>query len=328
MDEPVHPVLLMVIAEALRRYGPEPRPSVDEVAAVARVPATARDKDRWLRRAYAAGGAPLVLRAGQVILEPDLPPHPVVLLFLNCGSVDDLLGMQAQLYRTLRPNHRLVEVERGPNRLVLDHLRQDGSPIHGLESLFVAGLLFGALRHVGCEGLRGWFPLVSTEPVLPAGPSPSVGSGLQDHRVAFRWDAEVRRRPIPALERFLLDRPEVALAVGWGDRVAEVVSTDLTRRWTVRRVAAALDQPVRTLQRRLTEEGTSIQEVLARARVAGAQRLLRETDLSITEIGSMTGFSDTAHFSRRFRDAVGQPPSAWREQERGRGLARGSSDVA
>lgn len=324
VDEPVHPVLLMVIAEALRRYGPPPRPTVDEVVALARGPATARDKDRWLQRAHDAGGSALVLRAGQVILEPDLPPHPVVLLFLNCGSVDDLLELQSRLYRHLRPSHRLVEVERGPNRLVVDHLRQDGSPIHGLDSLFVAGLLYAALVHVGCTGLRAWLPLVSTEGVLPTA---SFDAPMRDvYRVAFTWESEVRRRPIPALERFLLDRPEVPLALGWSDRVARVVSSDLMRRWTVQRVAASLDQPVRTLQRRLAAEGTSIKEVLAQARLAGAQRLLRETELSVTEIGWMTGFSDTAHFSRRFRETLGTSPSAWREQERP-GVARGSSDV-
>lgn len=51
--------------------------------------------------------------------------------------------------------------------------------------------------------------------------------------------------------------------------------------------------------------------VLAR-RLERAQHMLRNPDLSLTEVAASCGFASPAHFSRTFRQAVGQPPGAWR----------------
>ncbi|MBQ6798554.1 MAG: AraC family transcriptional regulator [Oscillospiraceae bacterium] len=54
-------------------------------------------------------------------------------------------------------------------------------------------------------------------------------------------------------------------------------------------------------------------EYLLDYRVQVAERLLRTTDLSITEIALQTGFSDSAYFSRQFRELRKMSPSQYRK---------------
>ncbi|WP_113554823.1 helix-turn-helix domain-containing protein [Ensifer adhaerens] len=44
--------------------------------------------------------------------------------------------------------------------------------------------------------------------------------------------------------------------------------------------------------------------------------LLSGGSLTVMEIANITGFADTAHFSREFRKAFGDAPSAFRASER------------
>lgn len=58
--------------------------------------------------------------------------------------------------------------------------------------------------------------------------------------------------------------------------------------------------------------GTTPHAYLAGLRTATAQKLLAETDLSITEISSRVGYSSPSHFSKGFRQATGLTPRAFR----------------
>ena len=51
-------------------------------------------------------------------------------------------------------------------------------------------------------------------------------------------------------------------------------------------------------------------------RVERAKALLRETDLSITEIAFQTGWASLGTFGRIFRDVTGESPTELRERER------------
>jgi len=54
-------------------------------------------------------------------------------------------------------------------------------------------------------------------------------------------------------------------------------------------------------------------EYLLDYRVQVAERLLRTTDLPITEIALQTGFSDSAYFSRQFKELRKMSPSQYRK---------------
>jgi AraC-like DNA-binding protein len=77
-------------------------------------------------------------------------------------------------------------------------------------------------------------------------------------------------------------------------------------------VARLLGIGVRTLQRRLRQEGTSYRAILERQRAERALALVGETELALGEIATALGFADQAHFTRAFRRWTDLPPSALR----------------
>ncbi len=52
------------------------------------------------------------------------------------------------------------------------------------------------------------------------------------------------------------------------------------------------------------------------ARIGQAQRLLRDTDLTVADVAAQIGFSDQAHLTRVFRQVAGETPAAWRRVQR------------
>lgn len=79
----------------------------------------------------------------------------------------------------------------------------------------------------------------------------------------------------------------------------------------VEQVAARLGLPPRTLQRRLTETGTSFQALTGLARTSLAQALLAR-GLAVTEVAFLVGYQDSNAFSRAFRRITGQTPRTLR----------------
>lgn len=64
--------------------------------------------------------------------------------------------------------------------------------------------------------------------------------------------------------------------------------------------------------------GEGPQAVSARLRLARAARLLRRTQLSVSEVGEACGFENNCSFSRAFRAQHGVPPSLYRVRDDGR----------
>ena len=60
--------------------------------------------------------------------------------------------------------------------------------------------------------------------------------------------------------------------------------------------------------------GTSPLKYLTNIRIAEARRLLLDTSLPISAIGARVGYPDQFHFSKTFRKATGENPSAFRKK--------------
>ncbi|ODS00359.1 hypothetical protein AUC68_00880 [Methyloceanibacter methanicus] len=69
---------------------------------------------------------------------------------------------------------------------------------------------------------------------------------------------------------------------------------------------------VRTLQRYLSTDGMSYRDLLAYVRSKRAMELLRNTDMTITQIALALGYSEHANFTRAFTRWTGQAPLAYR----------------
>lgn len=87
-------------------------------------------------------------------------------------------------------------------------------------------------------------------------------------------------------------------------------------------IAPQLASSSRTLQRRLSERGTTFAEVVERARRQLAERYLEDERLSLAEIGFLVGFSDPSNFHRAFRRWTGVTPRTFRARNRGTSRAR------
>ena len=72
----------------------------------------------------------------------------------------------------------------------------------------------------------------------------------------------------------------------------------------------------RQLNRLFAEQmGTTYLAAYLRIRLAEANRLLKQSSLSISEIGFATGFSSASHFSRAYREAFNSSPSGLRRRK-------------
>ncbi len=80
-------------------------------------------------------------------------------------------------------------------------------------------------------------------------------------------------------------------------------------------VAADLGLSARTLQRRITEAGSSFRDLVAEARRDLSHRLLADPRTDIDETAYLLGFQDVTSFYRAFRDWEGVPPGEWRTQQ-------------
>lgn len=83
---------------------------------------------------------------------------------------------------------------------------------------------------------------------------------------------------------------------------------------TVSFIAAKLAMSSRTLQRRLSDQGETFQNLVDLARRELAQKLLQETEYSLAEIAFLTGFSEQSAFTRAFKRWEGQTPRSFRLQ--------------
>jgi AraC-like DNA-binding protein len=103
------------------------------------------------------------------------------------------------------------------------------------------------------------------------------------------------------------------------ERVRLAIQQKLTgQRPTIDDIADALHLSIRTLQRRLQDEGFSFQRVLEDARHQLARHYLNNSVLELNEAAYLLGYEDSNSFVRAFRTWEGVPPARWREEQRAR----------
>jgi AraC-like DNA-binding protein len=77
-------------------------------------------------------------------------------------------------------------------------------------------------------------------------------------------------------------------------------------------VAEIAGMSERTLQRRLTQSGSTYSQIVQEARFSIASALLADLHLSITDIAVAAGYDNTPHFSRAFKRLEGMRPRDYR----------------
>ena len=163
-------------------------------------------------------------------------------------------------------------------------------------------------------------PLTCKEKVRQMlGPNVQFGSD----RNAVQVDTMTLNTPIPTADPLLrpilekLGEQLIAEAPALDD-IASVVRNAILdilplRRASLEDVATHLGLSGRTLQTRLAQALTTFESVLSETLKSRAEHLLRTTDLSLTDIAILLGFSELSAFTRASQRWFGRAPSAQRQ---------------
>ena len=93
----------------------------------------------------------------------------------------------------------------------------------------------------------------------------------------------------------------------------DFIEDNITRSPTIAEVAAVAHLSEKQLSRIFKEiAGETVADHIRRRRIAHAEKLLLETDLSLLEISDMMHFSSEYYFNRFFKTHAGMTPGAYR----------------
>lgn len=193
--------------------------------------------------------------------------------------------------------------------------------MNGLEALFVTRLARLGTR----QPLR---PSSVIIPELPRHPQPFedyLGVRMQRGEVIrVTFDAADAREPFLTASRAMWDIFEPELRKRLADLEGDATFAERTRavlleglpsgQLAMDAVARRLAVSSRTLQRRLSGEGTSFKAVVDATRESLARHYLGQTHLSATEIAFLLGFDEATSFFRAFQRWTGMTPEVMRRE--------------
>ena len=105
------------------------------------------------------------------------------------------------------------------------------------------------------------------------------------------------------------NRPEIYLSVQ-----KEIIDHLPSNTANIETVAATLGKSPRTLQRELSDAGTSFSQILENSRMDLADKYMLDTDLNLSQIAFLLGFSELSAFTRATNRWFGESPRAHRRR--------------
>jgi AraC-like DNA-binding protein len=192
---------------------------------------------------------------------------------------------------------------------------------------FINAVIVLRLRHLAG---RHWSPL-AVEVEHPELPCPARVRRIFGRRITFnarqnqilidrKTTSQAIRGADPNLFRILREfgdvkLQEISTRSDFVTRTARAITETLdTHPPLLEHVAERMRMTPRTLQNRLAQQGTTFERVLSDTRRALAERYLRDTQLQLTEIAYLLGFSEQSAFTRAARGWFGRPPRQLRKE--------------
>lgn len=203
---------------------------------------------------------------------------------------------------------------------------EERADLGALREFCLASLLRN-VHGVSCWMVDSRIPLAGARFPFPPPPHGDVYRRLFPGAVTFdggpasiRFDAGYLALPVvrdDAALRRLLQRPIPLMARQYrqdrllSQRIVRLLSA-VDAPAVAPEIAARLNVSVRSLQRHLRDEGTSLLALKSRARQDRAEELLRRGDLPLKRVARLVGYGDEASFGRAFRSWTGRTPAEYR----------------
>ena len=198
-----------------------------------------------------------------------------------------------------------------------------------LDEIYTLAAMAGLAFLRGLCG-KGWRPL---EFELPFRRPQAVDTLRKALGVPLKFDAEQLKmtfpasdlaRPLPSADPLLyrmmaerIEQLEAQLRRDLVGRVRGVMQTVIfLEASSASIVASRTGMSLRTLNRRLREHRTSLQEIRDEVTAEAACQLLGNTDKTASEVALILGYSDSSAFTRAFRRWRGVAPAQWRVRKR------------
>ena len=266
--------------------------------------------DKTLRE-FGAGA--LISASGALASERQ---SPIQYIFLNVDTPRQSIEKLIRLKQFLHSFAKMEVLEESANGITVNHYFREDAP-HPGEDLYTFGVVRMLLTVAGCQGLQARWLAVSHRDLLSynevAGDNPRFST---ETVWEFQWESfRSNRTYVEGLDDVLLQGlPPLPVGEDVASRLRALLAGSLDRKWPIREAAQRLFLSPRSLQRKLREEDSSFTKILSSLRLSQAKHMLAETGFSITEIGFSLGYSDTAHFSRVFKQETGSKPSEFRRR--------------
>lgn len=249
---------------------------------------------------------------------------PTVLATYHARDYRDALNRMARYKQLCPPEslHLTEEDDRCTIELGWMHSRQGGPPV--LAGITLAFLLElgrrGTGQHIAARSVQFSHAMGDIKTLEAYFGCPVQTGAAANRLILHRNDLD---RPFGSFNQELLDLLTPVLDRTLDEQlsrsVPEIVKWILKRsltgsRMDIHAVASELNMSGRTLQRRLSDEGTTFKQLLTQARHELAREFLADPKLDIKEVAFMIGYEDQNSFYRSFRLWEGETPSNWRSR--------------
>ena len=248
------------------------------------------------------------------------------------GNLGRLLGQSLTLQEALQTLSRsLPSFTSGVHAWVTlepDQVQLHHAFLHGTEDSWrqlAAAVLMQHLHFVRSVAGPGWRPSALKVPMRDL-PGCRAIPLLSDVRIDFgqpettmiTFSPALLCRPVPRIPTARVSGADAAWehtdpADDVGGAVRQIVTTMIPDGYPdIHLLAEAVRLSVRTLQRRLEDEGLTYARVVAQARCDEAQRMLDDPDRKVIDVALDLGYSDPSHFARAFGRWTGMAPREFR----------------
>lgn len=261
----------------------------------------------------------------RMVVETETSVHPpATMAAFFARDYGDGLHRLARFKRLCTPEELILSDAGAECTVALRWLYTDA-----VEPAAAADVAFATILELGRRGTGRQIVPVRVEMARP-GPISAMHRSYFEAplRTGCSRNALVLRRsdlelPFAGHNPELLTILEPSLAASLGEIEAQSSLSDQVKILIKRRIASGkpdvsdvaqeLGMSERTLQRRITEQGSSYRSLLDQARQELGRQLLSDETNGIDEIAFLLGFQDTSSFYRAFRTWEGVTPAQWRD---------------